>query len=178
MTFECRSEWQAFCIQQWATPSGNTGPSKPLDGYFAYIEASARTTGDNAILSSAATSHFSLSGMLTYLLWPLSQLFVWGIQQTLPFAHKLHVAPLCQSWTLAYTVTVQQVYQSFDFLTPDCTHESRGRLVILLSWVQKFMHVMTSGIFKVWKLSFLKRCRQWELAMLNIFHKKGNPMHV
>ncbi|XP_052711416.1 MAM and LDL-receptor class A domain-containing protein 1-like isoform X1 [Crassostrea angulata] len=47
----------------WPTFDTFTGPSKPLDGFFAYIEASVGLKpGDNAIFSSATTSQLSLSG--------------------------------------------------------------------------------------------------------------------
>lgn len=66
MTFQSRSDWVfvLFCIQQWPTLNTFTGPSKPLDGFFAYIEASVGLKpGDNAIFSSATTSQLSLSGI-------------------------------------------------------------------------------------------------------------------
>ncbi|XP_065942365.1 MAM and LDL-receptor class A domain-containing protein 2 isoform X1 [Magallana gigas] len=49
-----------WLITKKRTPSLNTGPNKPLDGNYTFIEASGRTAGDNAILSSAATSQFFL----------------------------------------------------------------------------------------------------------------------
>uniref|UniRef100_K1QQ99 MAM and LDL-receptor class A domain-containing protein 1 n=1 Tax=Magallana gigas TaxID=29159 RepID=K1QQ99_MAGGI len=51
-----------WLITKKRTPSLNTGPNKPLDGNYTFIEASGRTAGDNAILSSAATSQFFLRG--------------------------------------------------------------------------------------------------------------------
>eukprot|EP00105_Crassostrea_gigas_P003859 XP_011416863.1 PREDICTED: MAM and LDL-receptor class A domain-containing protein 1 [Crassostrea gigas] len=49
-------------ITKKRTPSSRTGPSKPLDGNYAYIEASGRRSGDNAILTSAVTSQLLPSG--------------------------------------------------------------------------------------------------------------------
>ncbi|XP_065942368.1 MAM and LDL-receptor class A domain-containing protein 1 isoform X2 [Magallana gigas] len=48
-------------ITKKRTPSSRTGPSKPLDGNYAYIEATGRRSGDNAILTSAVTSQLSPS---------------------------------------------------------------------------------------------------------------------
>ncbi|XP_052711456.1 MAM and LDL-receptor class A domain-containing protein 1-like isoform X3 [Crassostrea angulata] len=49
-------------ITKKRTPSSRTGPGKPLDGNYAYIEASGRRSGDNAILTSAVMSQLSPSG--------------------------------------------------------------------------------------------------------------------
>ncbi|XP_055996867.1 MAM and LDL-receptor class A domain-containing protein 1-like isoform X2 [Ostrea edulis] len=45
-------DWQRTNVR---TPSGNTGPGSPTDGTYAYIEASGRRRGANAILSSENT---------------------------------------------------------------------------------------------------------------------------